>query len=107
MTMSGLEPMIGRRHLHATSALAGAIAIVFSTAALRAETTSSAPENCRGLQFGEPAPSGLSVDVKNAYNQFGFPTNPADEQSSSNAVRDQAFPYWRRRVDARSPHPQL
>lgn len=47
--MSGLEPTIGRRQSHLTSVLAGAIAIVLSTAAVRAETTSPAPSGVETL----------------------------------------------------------
>jgi hypothetical protein len=47
--MSGPETTIGRRESHLISALAGAIAIVLSTAAVRAETTSPAPSGVETL----------------------------------------------------------
>lgn len=47
--MSGPDTPMGRRYRHATSALAGAIALVLSAAAVRAETTSSAPSGVESV----------------------------------------------------------
>jgi pimeloyl-ACP methyl ester carboxylesterase len=77
MIMSGLDSTIGRRHRHATAALAGAVAMVLSTAAARAETMS-------------PAPTGIGTVAQAAVssNPGGTSIRPFRIQVSDEALAD-------------------